>query len=365
MTRTFAASILVVVSGTAAIAQVPPYFEVADVPTSVLGATYLPSDIVSNNMASYSLVASLPAGVAVDALHLLDGGDWLLSVDVPTNLGGATRDPRDVFRWDGSGGFTPYAPYAGALDQIPGTSDVDAVFLDHTGAVIVSFDVPTTIGSTTYQPADLARYNGSTFDPAPLTLPGVPVSVNLIAADRLGMSLVISFDVPVTIESDTYLPGELVSWTGNSLVPFDAQPAWPANHTSAVNAVALDPTPSGATSDPGEIPGSPRSRGLVVDRLTNGTLRLSWSASDCAGGENAGIYQGTLGVWYSHTAIACNDLFPYLQGDIPAPLGNAYFLVVPHNAVQEEGSYGVRHSGVARPRGTVRCEPNQVLVCAP
>lgn len=360
--------LLLTVSGPAAIPQVPPYFEVADVPTSVSGATYMPSDIVRNSMATYSLAASLPAGVTIDALHLLDGGDWLLSVDVPTNLGAATWDPRDVIRWDGAAGFTPFAPYAGALPQIPSTSDVDAVFVDHTGAVVVSFDVPTTIGSSTYQPADLARYNGSTFDPAPLTLPGIPTSANLVAADRLGMLLVLSFDVPVTLGSDTYLPGDLATWTGHSLVPFDAQPAWPGTHSSAVNALTFHPSPAAGTSAPGEFPGSPRSHGLVVDRLTDGMLRLSWSASDCAGGVNTGIYQGTMGAWYSHTAIACSDPFPYLQEDVPTPAGNAYFLVVPYNTVHQEGSYGVRHAGGVvsqRPRGTVVCQPDQVLACAP
>jgi hypothetical protein len=360
--------LLLVMSLTEVSAQVPSYFEVPDVPTKILGTSYRPWDIVRNSSGSYSTVASLPAGTAVDGLCLLDGGNWLLSVEVPTNLGATTWDPRDVLRWDGAGGFSPYGPYAGAVAQIPVTSNVDAVFLDHTGAVIVSFDVPTRIGSITYQPADLVRYNGSTFDASPLRLPEIPITVNLSAAGRFGMFLAVSFDVPVVLDSGTYLPGQIASWTGNSLVPFDPQPAWPANHSSTVNAVTFSPTPSGAAQDPGEFPASPRSRGLVVDRLGSGMLRLSWSPSDCAGGENAGIYQGTLGSWYSHTAIACNDAFPYLQEDVPLPSGNAYFLVVPHNAVHEEGSYGVGRLGnlnAPRPRGASVCETTQTPGCAP
>ena len=127
------------------------------------------------------------------------------------------------------------------------------------------------------------------------------------------------------------------------------------------------PTPFGAAQDPGEFAPTSRLRGLLVQRLTTGKLRLLWSSSTCPGGENAGIYQGTLGVWY-HAAIVCSDLFPYLQEDVSMPSYNAYFLVVPHNAINEEGSYGTSTLGGVgqqRPRGTVVCESNQILSCTP
>ena len=159
-----------VILGFAGVGARAQYREVPDVPTDLLGigpTTRLPWDIVDNAGGIYSVVASLPPLTPVDAIHELPAGGWLVSVEVATDLAFVTWDRRDVFFWDGGIVYAPYPPYGGALALIPLGSHVDAVLLDQTAAVVVSFDVPTTIGPVTYDPADLVRYNGVTFDAIP------------------------------------------------------------------------------------------------------------------------------------------------------------------------------------------------------
>jgi len=57
-----------------------------DVPTDLSGTTYLPWNIVRNDSGVYSLVLGLPNGTPIDALHAMDAGDWLFSVEATTEL---------------------------------------------------------------------------------------------------------------------------------------------------------------------------------------------------------------------------------------------------------------------------------------
>ena len=126
-------------------------------------------------------------------------------------------------------------------------------------------------------------------------------------------------------------------------------------------------------ADPGLVPPT-----ITVQRFGVAQLRISWSSSSCAGGQDYGIYMGTIGVWYSHAQIDCDDgAPPPLQEDVPLPAGNAYFIVVPHSDLNnvnplnsDEGSYGTDNvAGVMtqRPQAPAvgRCVQNQVLACSP
>jgi hypothetical protein len=303
----------------------------------------------------------------VDAIHELPAGGWLVSGEVATDLAFVTSDRRDLVFWDGGVVYAPYAAYGGALALIPLGSNVDAVLLDQTAAVVVSFDVPTTIGTVTYDPADLVRYNGVTFDAIPYfdaSAAGIPVTTNLTAGDRTGMLTVFSLDVPTTVGLATYLPGVILSWNGAILGVFDPQPGWPVARTSRVNALTLPPVPFG--TNPGAM-----GTALAVARLGAAMLRLSWTASNCAGGDDTGIYQGTiaalLGGVYDHTLIGCADGFPFLEENIALPVADSYFLLSAHNnASGEEGSYGLDNVGgvmTERPVGAATCVPVQALGC--
>jgi len=347
----------------------PSYYECPDVPTDLPagGLTYLPWDLVRNDAGVYSLPGSLPPTTPVDALHRLGNGDWLLSVETTTTLGGVDWDRRDVFLLTGGGVFAAFPPYAGAVTLIPAGSNVDAAFVDPvTGIPVVSFDVPTTIAGATYEPADLVFYLGGGFllyfD---ASVAAIPPSVNLISADTSSGLLVFSVDVPLTVGVTTYLPGELISWDGITLALFDPQPGWPALRSSRVNALSF-------TADPGIVPPT-----IMLSKIGLASLRISWSASFCAGGQDYGVYQGTIAALpaYDHTAIDCDDGGTPLEEDFALPVGSVYYLVVPHTDVNnlnpgfsDEGSYGTDFIGgfsTERPVGGATCVAQQVLGCSP
>ena len=88
---------------------------------------------------------------------------------------------------------------------------------------------------------------------------------------------------------------------------------------------------------------------ISVERLGMGQLRIRWQAGLCDGADDYGIHEGTLGSWYSHTAMAgqCSDASPFFEADVLAAPGNTYYLVVP-NTASSEGSYGIDSAGDER-----------------
>jgi subtilisin family serine protease len=108
---------------------------------------------------------------------------------------------------------------------------------------------------------------------------------------------------------------------------------------------------------PGNVPPT-----LELELISPTQIRLSWGLSDCGGGLDYGIYEGSVGTWDSHTAIDCTDDGGDLQEDITFGAGNRYYLVVPLNDVVE-GSYGTDSGAIQRPVGTSTCRPVQLLGC--
>ncbi len=323
-----------------------------DVPTVLGGVNRLPWDVVRNDTSTYTTSLTLPAGAAVNGMHRRDGGDWLLSVEAPTSLGGTTFQPEDVFLHDG----VSYVPFFdGSSAGVPGTSNVDAVFLDRGdfGDLILSFDVPTTIGASTYEPADLVRFSGGAFSlffDASAATPPVPTSSNVTGADQRGALTILTFDVPTTLGT-TFLPGELVSWDEVSFASFSSDPSWPVS--SRADGLSL-------LANPGRVPM------ITVDRsaVTPGNLTISWSASCSSGAEDYGIHEGQIGSWYSHTQIDCSDDGGDLTEEITPSAGDRYYLVVPHHP-DDEGSYGVDSSALERPVGGAVCAAMQTLAPCP
>ncbi len=316
--------------------------------------TFLPWQVVRFNQGSYSQAYSLIPGLAVDALHRKDSRDWLFSVETTAILDGIVASPSDVMEHHvSSGGYAKR--FDGAGNGVPPGVNVDAVFLDggDGGDLVLSFDVPVALGGATYEPSDLVRFNGSSFSlffDASAAIPPMPPSANVTGADRRGDITVLSFDAPVTLGSQTFLPGDLVSWNGSGFGLFQRDPAWP--HGSCLDAVAL-------LARPGRIPPT-----LEVSNPTPPggrlRLRLSWSASCSAGAEDYGLYEGTIGQWYSHTALDCSDPEGDLTEDITPSAGDRYYLVVPFNG-SDEGSYGLKPDLTERPRGLTTCVATQLL----
>ncbi len=231
------------------------YFLTPESPTPLGGTIWEPHEIVRNDAGTFTLERALPAGTPLDATHRMDSGNWLLSVSEPAALGGLFYDPRDVVQYDGST-FSLFL--SGAAAGVPAVANVDAVFLlgGDAGDLVLSFDVPISIAGVTYQPADLVRFNGAAFSvffDASLASPPIPLSTNVIEADERGGKLYLSLDVPTTLGGTTYLPGQVVTWSGSSFGLRFAGDGWPAG--SAMTGLALGDCLDGdgdRFGDPGE-----------------------------------------------------------------------------------------------------------------
>jgi hypothetical protein len=280
-------------------------------------------------------------------------GDWLFSVEVPTELppgSGTVFDPRDVIRYNGLA-YTAF--FVGASMGVPTGANLDALFLEGNdfSDLVVSFDVPTTLGTPVYDPADLVRVSGGSFSlyfDASAATPPVPKHANVTGADQRG-GPVLTFDVPTTL-GPTFLTGELVAWDGAAFTSFFADPAWPKS--SRVDAMSFP-------ADPGSVPL------LLMGKspLLGGNVVAVWSPSTSAGADDYGIYEGSVGTWYSHQAMLCHDTGGDLTEDFTPATGDSYYIVVPMNG-NDEGSYGLRSSGLQRPTGSpTACRPTQALDC--
>jgi hypothetical protein len=325
------------------------FYFAPDVPTTLGGVTYMPSDIVRSDSGVYSLAASAVAGSAIDSVFRMNNGDWLLSFEAPVTVPPATFDPRDVVRFNG----VSYAVFFdGAAAGVPAGSNVDAAFLDggDAGTLVLSFDVPTTIAGVTYQPADLVKYKGGAFGfylDSSTTVPPIPTYVNVVGADRMGSQIVLAFDVPAPLAVPDYMPGQVAAWNGAVFSSLYADPTWPPG--SVMNALSL-------LADPGEVGPS-----LMVTLASPTQITLDWSVGCSPGGaEDYGIYEGTIGSWYSHTQVGCHDGGTPLTETIFFGSGNRYYLVVAKNP-NGEGSYGRSSAGVERPVGGAVCAAPQVL----
>lgn len=336
------------VPGAAAPAHAVSFYVTPNVPTTLPGGTYSPWEVARHDSGVYSLSLSLPSGSSIDALHREMSGDWLLSFAAPTILDGATYPPEDVLRYNG---LFYQTFFDGSAAGVPSGSNVDALYLHSaSNAIVLSFDTPTTIGGITYEPADLVRYAGTSFtfelDASSLPTP-IPPSTNVTGAAQQGALIVLTFDVPTTLGATTYVPGELVAWDGLTFSSFHKDIAWPLS--SVANAVALLPPP-GATGtlmvaksavSPGALVlswGAGCSAGAEDYGIYEGRIGdwYSHTAIDCTddGGDLTEQIAPSPGLRY-YLVVARN-----------------INLTVPDDREPHEGAYGQNSHGEPRPPGS-------------
>jgi hypothetical protein len=355
----------------------------SDVPTTETATltTLLQSQIYRYTVPpTYTLLLTVPGNPQLDGIHKMDRfGSWLFSVESANNLAGvlagADADPRDVIRYDATAGVYSFF-FCGAAAGIPAGVNVDAVYLDggDGGSLIVSFDVPTTVGPFTFDPADLVRYirigplcgdwtlaaANPDFDASAAGV-GIPTSVNMRDAARAGALRIFSLDVPADLGPPglvTYLPGQIVSWNGAAFALYEPLAGWPTSST--VDGLST-------LGNPGVVAATLFMNKTVFPQLDLSDVILSWSASCSEGGSNYGIYQGTIGAFYSHTSVVCVDGGAPLTEQITPAAGSRYYLVVPNNP-QTEGSYGLRRDlpgpiFTERPVGGAQCAVQTVSPC--
>jgi hypothetical protein len=350
-----------------------------DVPTDDPGGSatiFLPWDVIEYKGGAYNPTPahSFPANTAVDALHKMDRPNhWLLSVEAPATLGATTFQPEDVILFDGANYFMYFD---GSAQGVPPGVNVDAVFLetDDFGDLIISFDVPTTIGANTYEPADLVRYTGiySLYYDASAVPPGVALSDNVTAADAIALLDLLLMDIPSDLAPSigpvTYVPGDIAQWDGVNFNLYTALNNWPLS--SEVDAFSCQANP-GRVYDRSvyQFPIT-----LGKSTIIPGNIVIYWAASCSWGAEDYGIYEGTLLSWYSHTWKLCIDVDGFsLSEDFTPGSGDTYYLVVPHD-FNEEGAYGLDFDPtrvpprIERPQPTLasdRCYTTQVVTACP
>lgn len=333
-----------------------PHYVGLDVPSPLGGVEVASSQIArSDGGSGYTVWASLPAGAEVAALHVMGGGSYLAALRSATTIGGTTYESRDVLLASGAPPASPW--FDGGDHGLPEDAAIDAIVLLPGGTLVMSFDAPTTLSGATYMPSDLVAWQGgSSYGLAwSAAAWGVPMDANVVGAARSETGgFVLSFDVPVTLDGTTYLPGDLVSagpGTGQFQLAY-RDPAWPAG--ARVADFGFPPAPGAVPDGSGAPPSVP----LTASKLGADVL-LSWGAACQPSGTTYAIYEGTIGSWYDHSAKACG-VAATSQTVGPVP-GNTYYLVVPINEV--EGSYGTSSSGQERPAGTTACAPRVLGSC--
>ena len=328
------------------------YHLAVDVPSTLGGATFNTNQIVRSDNAVYALQTALPAGSQIAALHRRPDGVWLFAPAHPQTFGGTTFEPRDLVSFNGA---VFGLVLDGSVVGIPEWARIDALYLDAGGDPVLSFDVPVNLGGVEHSRSDLVEYNGAFVLVWDAEAAGVPAGSNVVGAavDGAG-TLVVSFDVPTTIGAATFLPGQLVSRNGGVFASYFVDAGWPAS--AQLRDFALVPA-SGFVPDGHLVLGPP----LEVTHAPAGQIRLAWSASCSSTDSDYEIYEGVLGSYYSHTMKFCTTGGALTQTFLPAG-SSSYYLVVPRNSVAE-GGYGFNSAGGVRPPGAASCLSQSVGTC--
>lgn len=376
--------LLIVLLASGVVAAQPTLYVSPDVPTTPDGATYLPWEVIEHDPggAPYSLEFVLLGRPAIDALHKMDAPDnWLFSFDAPTDLGGVLTsfaEPRDVVRYE-AGPYSMFFDGDCVTPAVPLGSKLDGVHLlgSDSADLVVSFDVPTTLGATTYLPSQLVRYQRTSGPPCGWTLAGLeadftfgtyfPASAKITGVGRTGARWILSIDIPVDVGPPgpvTRLPGQIVSTDGTTWSLLDdlqasGTPGWPIS--SVVDALSCE-------ANPGRID-SVTHQWITMDKDLP-SVTINCPASCASGGTRYGLYEGSIaslrtGI-YDHAKKSCLESCPGSITFDPAN-GDRYFLVVPHNGSQE-GSYGLDSNLAERPQAvsaSARCMAVQNLTPCP
>ncbi|MGD8377288.1 MAG: hypothetical protein PVF68_14230, partial [Acidobacteriota bacterium] len=233
--------LLLSLAGGSLLAQ-PAYYVVPGLPASPGPTSFGPNEIVVNASGSYAVVWSLPPGIAIDALYRLSTTEWLFSVASPTVLGGIAVEPRDLVIRGSGGTYSLFVP--GSAIGIPARASIDAV---HLGVdLLLSFDVPVVLDGIAYDPADVVRYDVGTgtysvlFDASAVT-PPLLTSRNVTGVAQVDGLTILTFDLPTTVGGSSFLPGQLAAWDGAGLTLYDSPPGWPT-YTTRLNALAFAPS---------------------------------------------------------------------------------------------------------------------------
>jgi len=127
------------------------------------GIFFLPRDLVAVDVTGQVTVyldggaAGIPPGTAIDALAAGSSGEIYLSFDVPTTILGQTFGPSDIVALLG-GVFTLLWDAAG--EGVPAYANLVGLDATYAGP-LMTFDVPATLAATEALPGDLISWEGT------------------------------------------------------------------------------------------------------------------------------------------------------------------------------------------------------------
>lgn len=186
-----------------------------------------------------------------------------------------------------------------------------------------------------------------------------------ITNDSVSGGEIYSGPVPAISEGTTPVTWSLDSGpAGMSINPSTGVVTWTSGEITTSYTVTIRATnPAGYDTEswtlnvigaPGIVPDNDSVPGSALMLQKTGTsISMNWAQSCNISATDYVIHQGTLGAWYSHTAIQCST-GGLLNTTITPGSGNVYFIVVPTNA-SEDGGYGFDSSGIPRQRGFGTC----------
>jgi hypothetical protein len=87
---------------------------------------------------------------------------------------------------------------------------------------------------------------------------------------------------------------------------------------------------------------------------TPGHIDLAWGDGCGPGPTDFAVYEGSIGIWYSHAAKLCSTGGTLAANDLTPAAGNRYYLVVPLSP-DVEGSYGKSSAGADITQGSGAC----------
>ncbi len=322
----------------------------ADLPVQPGAITCTPNQVLKRDYAgNYTIffdgaAAGIPANVHVTAITSLGNGSLIFAADVPFSVGGRTYLPSDVVLFSG-GAFSIWQ--SGADLSLPSNVVIDALAVDQSMHMYYSFDVPVKVGANVYQPGDVALVSGNTLSPF---LSGVSDLGLSGGSDIVGFQIapngdyLFMFRTPTTIGAATYLPAQIARRSGGVWDLF-----WsPGGGVNNVVTTFTFPASPVSVPDGGAVPGTPLS---MARAGTN--AHLAWGAACVSDANDYAIYRGTLGSWYNHSSVVCTT-GGAMSADLAYGSGNEYYLVVPLNGTLE-GSYGINSSGAQIPPAAAPC----------
>jgi hypothetical protein len=168
----------------------------------------------------------MPASVKVAAYFSLNPMQNLVAIDttaaLPINATGGTVTvtPRDVASYNPyTNFFLPALFFQGSSNGIPDGTRIDALGVDGSGDLLLSFDVTVNLaksggGTLTVKPADLVAFNGGAYALAfNSATAGIPDGMNLDGATMLpNAHLLMAFDVFGSIGGTDFTPTDVLEF---------------------------------------------------------------------------------------------------------------------------------------------------------